>query len=46
VSATRYMLDNDILIAAHARSTDATLVTANIREFTRVIGLKVENWMA
>lgn len=37
---------NDLLIAAHARSIDATLVTANIREFKRVNGLKVENWMA
>jgi tRNA(fMet)-specific endonuclease VapC len=36
---------NDLLIAAHARSIDATLVTANIREFKRVHGLKVENWM-
>ncbi len=37
---------NDLLIAAHALSIDATLVTANIREFKRVDGLKVENWMA
>jgi tRNA(fMet)-specific endonuclease VapC len=37
---------NDLLIAAHARSIDATLVTANIREFKRVHGLRVENWMA
>jgi tRNA(fMet)-specific endonuclease VapC len=37
---------NDILIAAHALAIDATLVTANIREFKRVNGLKVENWMA
>jgi tRNA(fMet)-specific endonuclease VapC len=35
----------DLFIAAHARSLDATLVTANIREFGRVPGLKVENWV-
>lgn len=36
---------NDMLIAAHALSLDATLVTANIGEFSRVPGLKVENWL-
>jgi len=36
---------NDLLIAAHARSLDLTLVTANIREFSRVPGLSVENWL-
>ena len=35
---------NDTLIAAHARSIDATLVTNNIQEFNRVQGLRVENW--
>ena len=35
---------NDLLIAAHALREDATLVTANIREFARVRGLNVENW--
>lgn len=35
---------NDLLIAAHARSLDLTVVTANEREFSRVPGLKVENW--
>lgn len=35
---------NDTLIAAHARSIDATLVTNNIREFNRVQGLRIENW--
>ncbi|MGJ7037737.1 tRNA(fMet)-specific endonuclease VapC [Shinella sp. BE166] len=35
----------DMLIAAHALSLDLTLVTANIREFSRVEGLKVENWL-
>lgn len=37
---------NDLLIAAHARAIDATVVTANIQEFRRVRGLKVENWLA
>jgi len=36
--------DRDTLIAAHALSLDAILVTRNVREFTRVSGLKVENW--
>jgi tRNA(fMet)-specific endonuclease VapC len=35
---------NDLLIAAHARSLGLTLVTNNTREFSRVQGLKVENW--
>lgn len=35
----------DLFIAAHARSLDVTLVTGNIREFGRVRGLKVENWL-
>jgi tRNA(fMet)-specific endonuclease VapC len=35
---------NDLLIAAHARSLDLTLVTNNEREFRRVHGLKIENW--
>jgi tRNA(fMet)-specific endonuclease VapC len=37
---------NDLLIAAHARSTGSTVVTANADEFKRVRGLKVENWLA
>jgi tRNA(fMet)-specific endonuclease VapC len=36
---------NDTLIAAHALALGATLVTADA-EFTRVPGLKVENWLA
>ena len=35
---------NDLLIAAHAYATGATIVTANADEFKRVHGLKVENW--
>lgn len=36
---------NDLWIAAHALAGEMTLVTANEREFTRVPGLKVENWL-
>jgi tRNA(fMet)-specific endonuclease VapC len=36
---------NDTWIAAHAMSLGATLVTNNVREFKRVKGLKVENWL-
>ncbi len=36
---------NDLLIAAHALSLDLTLVTANTREFSRVPGLKADNWL-
>ena len=36
---------NDLLIAAHALSLDLNLVTANIREFSSVPGLSVENWL-
>lgn len=35
---------NDLLIAAHALSLGFTLVTNNTREFTRVNGLKIQNW--
>lgn len=34
----------DTLIAAQALRLGATLVTRNVREFSRVTGLKVENW--
>ncbi len=37
---------NDLLIAAHAHALGATVVTANTKEFERVPGLKVENWLA
>jgi len=34
----------DLLIAAHARAYGLTAVTNNMREFTRVEGLTVEDW--
>jgi tRNA(fMet)-specific endonuclease VapC len=36
---------NDLLIAAHALASGLTIVTANGGEFSRVPGLKVENWL-
>lgn len=36
---------NDLLIAAQAVAAEAVLVTANTREFARVRGLAVENWL-
>jgi tRNA(fMet)-specific endonuclease VapC len=35
----------DTLIAAHALSIDSILVTHNLREFRRVKGLLVEDWL-
>jgi len=35
----------DMLIAAHARSLGCTLVTNNTKEFCRVEGLEVVNWV-
>jgi tRNA(fMet)-specific endonuclease VapC len=37
---------NDLLIAAHSRAMDATLITHNVREFGRVPGLSVADWLA
>jgi tRNA(fMet)-specific endonuclease VapC len=36
---------NDLLIAAHARSIGAVVVTNNVKDFRRVKALEVENWM-
>ncbi|TFW12429.1 PIN domain-containing protein [Brevundimonas intermedia] len=35
----------DTLLAGQARSLGLTVVTANVREFSRVEGLLVENWL-
>jgi tRNA(fMet)-specific endonuclease VapC len=45
-AAGRPIGSNDLLIAAHACTAGATIVTANADEFQRVRGLKVENWLA
>lgn len=36
---------NDMLIAAHALALRAVLVTDNVREFKRVSGLRIQNWL-
>ena len=35
----------DVLIAGHARSRGLVVVTGNLREFTRVEGLRSEDWL-
>jgi tRNA(fMet)-specific endonuclease VapC len=37
--------NHDLFIAAHARSRGMTLVTHNVREFARVPGLQVDDWL-
>ena len=37
---------NDLWIASHALAVGATLVTNNVREFQRVAGLALENWVS
>ena len=36
---------NDLLIAAQALALEHTLVTDNDKEFSRIEGLRVENWL-
>lgn len=36
--------DRDMMIAGHARSLGYTLITNNVREFSRVKGLLYEDW--
>ena len=36
----------DTLIAAHALSLDLTIISNNIREFSRIPNLKCENWIS
>ena len=35
----------DTMIAAHALALGVVMVTGNIREFSRVPGLRIENWL-
>ena len=37
---------NDLWIACHALADDCTLVTNNLKEFARVQGLGLENWVS
>jgi len=37
--------NNDLWIAAHAKAAGLTLVTNNEREFRRIHGLKMQNWV-
>ena len=37
---------NDLMIAATARANEVTLVTHNVREFSRVAELQIDDWEA
>ena len=37
---------NDLLIASIARAHDLVLVTHNLDEFSRIVGLQLEDWEA
>ena len=37
--------DMDVIIAAHALATSATLVTRNVRQLSRIRGLRIDDWM-
>jgi tRNA(fMet)-specific endonuclease VapC len=39
------LLNNDLLIAAHALTLGCVIVTDNEREFSRVKGLRLQNWL-
>lgn len=41
----RRLADPDLMIAAICLSRDLTLVTGNVRHFSRVPDLRVENWL-
>lgn len=38
--------ENDMHIAGHARSRGLILVTNNLREFERIEGLRLDNWVS
>jgi tRNA(fMet)-specific endonuclease VapC len=37
--------ERDLMLACQALALDVTMVTNNTREFERVVGLKLENWV-
>src|SRR3970040_170485 len=41
----RRLADPDLMIASICLSRDLTLITGNVRRFSRVPGLRVENWL-
>ncbi len=41
----QWRFDSDTLIAAHALTLEAPLVTNNHKHFSRVPGLRVQNWL-
>jgi len=43
--AGRPLAEPDLRIAATALSRDLTLVSGNVRQFARVPGLRLENWL-
>lgn len=45
-SQGRSIGNNDLWIAAHAKAAGLTVVTNNEREFRRIAGLKVQNWIS
>jgi tRNA(fMet)-specific endonuclease VapC len=38
--------NNDLWIASHALALDVILVTNNMKEFSRILHLKTENWLS
>jgi tRNA(fMet)-specific endonuclease VapC len=45
-AAGKRLADPDLRIASIVLARDVTLVTGNVRHFSRVPGLRVENWLA
>jgi len=42
---SKLRVSNDMLIASHAMALDLTLISANIKEFSRIPNLKLNNWL-
>lgn len=45
-SQGRRLAESDLRIASIALARDLTLVTGNVRHFSRISGLRIENWLA